>query len=108
MSNTPDTSTADQAPDDVRQAEVEDAPATVTWRGHTFVIPREYADWSVDLLESLEEGKEAGIVRGALGIEQWRVFKATNPTVRDLNELAAELARALGFAVVGESKASSD
>jgi hypothetical protein len=82
--------------------------ATVDFRGHKFQVTREYDDWSVDLLESLEEGKTVGIVRGALGPEQWRVVKGMNLKVRDLGELANRIAVALGFGDAGESAASSD
>lgn len=94
--------------DKVRQNEVKNEPAVVEWRGHTFTIPRDYSEWSVDLLESLEEGKSAGIVRGALGPNQWRTFKATNPHTPDLAELSDVIAKAMGFGSTGESPASSD
>lgn len=80
---------------------------TVPWRGHEFTVSREYDDWTVDFLESLEEGKAVGIVRGALGQSQWRTVQAMNLRVRDLNELADAIAKAMGFGDSGESAASS-
>lgn len=94
--------------DDARKDEVQATPATVEWRGHKFEIPRDYNEWSVDLVESLEEGKSVGIVRGALGPANWRMIQSKNLKMRDLGELADLIASALGFGSAGESPASSD
>lgn len=91
------------------EAEAKDSKvAVVEWRGHRFKVAREYSDWTVDFVESLEEGKAVGIVRGALGPNQWRLVKAMNLKVSDLDDLSASIAKALGFSSVGESAASSD
>ncbi len=81
--------------------------AVVEWRGHRFEVPRQYNDWSVDLVESLEEGKAVGIIRGALGPRQWQAVKAANLKMRDLGELSDAIVKALGFGSKGESPASS-
>lgn len=94
--------------DDARKSEAKLEPAVIEFRGNTFTVEREYAKWSIDLLESIEEGKSVGIVRGALGPSQWRTVKSMDLKVSDLNELADLLAGALGFGSVGESAASSD
>lgn len=91
-----------------RKDEAKSSTAKVEWRGHTFEVSREYDDWSVDLLESLEEGKAVGIVRGALGPQQWRTVSGLNLKVRDLGELSEAIAKAMGFGSAGESPASSD
>jgi hypothetical protein len=91
-----------------RKDEAENKDATVTFRGREFTVVRDYRDWSVDLLESIEEGKSVGIVRGALGPAQWNQIKAMSLKVRDLEELADLIAKALGFGSVGESAPSSD
>lgn len=93
---------------EVRKDEAHGKTAEVPWRGRTFTVAREYDDWTVDFLESLEEGKSVGIVRGALGATQWAEVKAMNLKVRDLGELADAIASALGFGSTGESPASSD
>ena len=94
---------------DVRRDEAQGSTtAVVKWRGNEFTVNRNYDDWTVDFLESLEEGKSVGIVRGALGPAQWRVVKELNLKVRDLSELAEAIAKALGLGSVGESPASSD
>jgi hypothetical protein len=91
-----------------RESEAKDKAATVEFRGHTFEVSREYDDMSIDFLESLEEGKTVGIVRGALGPAQWRVVKSLDLKVRDLNELSDAIAKAMGFGSPGESAPSSD
>lgn len=93
---------------DARAAEAKNEDAVVEYRGRRFTVPRQYDDWSVDLLESIEEGKSVGIVRGALGQKQWAQVRSMNLKVRDLNELAELVAGALGFGSTGESAPSSD
>ena len=94
---------------EIQKAEATGArEASFDWRGHTFTVPLHRDDWSVDMLESFEEGKAVGAVRGALGPAQWRVVKGMNLKVRDLNDLADKIAAALGFNDAGESSASSD
>jgi hypothetical protein len=82
--------------------------AEVEFRGHTFTVSREYDDFSIDFLESIEEGKTVGIVRGALGPNQWRTLKSLDLKARDLSELMGLLVDAMGFGDAGNSKASSD
>lgn len=87
---------------DPRENEATDQPGTVEFRGLTFTVPLERDDWSVDFLESLEEGKSVGIVRGAIGPDGWRLAKTLDLKVRDLNELADLIAKAMGFGSTGE------
>ena len=93
---------------DPRRDEANGKNAEVEFRGHKFTVSRDYDEWSVDLVESLEEGKTVGIVRGALGPEQWRTVKGMNLKVRDLTELMNKIVAAMGFGDAGESAASSD
>lgn len=94
---------------ETRKAEARnDKTAEVEWRGHTFTVSREYDEWSVDFVESLEEGKTVGIVRGALDPKDWRTVKAQRLNMRELSELADKIAAAMGFGSAGESAASSD
>ena len=59
---------------DIRTSEARgETTATVEFRGETFTIPTEPDDMSIDFVESLEEGKSVGIVRGALGPAQVRL-----------------------------------
>lgn len=80
----------------------------VKFRGHEFAIPTEYDEWTVDFLESLEEGKSIGIVRGALGPKQWPVVKQMDLKLGELAPLVTSITKALGFQSSGESAASSD
>ena len=92
-----------------RKAEAKgEKTAVVKWRGHEFTVATEYDDWSVDFVESLEEGKAVGIVRGALDLNDWRTVKELRLKMHDLSELADRIAQALGFGDAGESSASSD
>ncbi len=94
---------------ETRKSEAENAKTVpVNWRGHKFEVATEYDEWTVDFLESLEEGKSVGIVRGALGPQQWAVVRQMNLKVGDLGELATAITAALGFKSSGESSASSD
>ena len=107
MSETSDETQAAQQSDDARRAEANGTTAEVTFRGRTFTVPREFDEMSVDLVESVEEGKAVGIARGALGPDQWRDVRAMNLTMRELSELTDKIAVAMGFADEGESGASS-
>lgn len=91
-----------------RKSEAQGNTVTVEWRGLELTIPATYDQWSVDFVESLEEGKAVGIVRGAVGPDQWRAVKAMNLNMADLAELSNEIAKGLGFGETGESSASSD
>lgn len=93
---------SNDTPNDPRKTEAKADTAEVKWRGHTFTVPLNQDDWTVDLLESIEEGKSVGIVRGALGPKQWQISGLSRMKVRDLGELAAEIAAALGFGSTGE------
>lgn len=91
-----------------RQAEANGNTTTVDFRGQKFTIPLDYDDFTVDFLESIEEGKTVGIVRGALGTRQWQRVRSMNLKIKELAPLAEDIAKAMGFADTGESPASSD
>ena len=92
---------------DTRETEAKSSSAKFTWRGFDFEVPTIRDDWSVDFVESLEEGKAVGIVRGALGPRQWPMVKGMNLKISDLEDLSAAIAKAMGFGSTGESPASS-
>jgi hypothetical protein len=92
---------------DPREAEALDNPGTLEFRGETFTVSRNRDEWTLDFLESIEEGKSAGIIRGALGPDQWRTVKGMNLKVKDAGELSDLIASAMGFGDAGESTASS-
>lgn len=90
-----------------REAEATGQPGTFDYRGETFTVSRDRDGWTLDFLESLEEGKAAGIIRGALGPDQWRTVRAMDLTVKDAEELSNLIAKAMGFGSAGESAPSS-
>lgn len=92
---------------DPRKDEATSGVAEFEFRGETFSVELDQAEWSVDFIEALEEDRAVGIVKGALGPEQWARVRPLVPKVRDLNELSTLIAEALGFKSVGESRASS-
>ena len=93
---------------EARQAEATgDGTADVEFRGHTFTVSRNYDEMPVAFIEAVEEGRAVGTVKGALGPRQWRTVQAMNLNMRELSELADEVAVAMGFASAGESSASS-
>ena len=95
--------------EETRKAEAKgESVALVEFRGQTFEVSRDYDDYTVDLLESLEEGKTVGIVRGALGPKQWRIVRGMNLKARDLAVLMEAISDAMGFSDAGNSAASSD
>lgn len=59
--------------------------SVVEYDGATYAIPP-IADWDLEVLESVEDGRITGAVRILLGDEQWRKFKAGHK-VSDLREL---------------------
>lgn len=94
---------------ETRKAEAQDAKVgVVKFRGHEFTIPTDYAEWSLDLHEALEDGRNIGFIRAALGAMQWEIVRGMKLKTADIDELAAAAAEAFGFKSVGESQASSD
>ena len=93
---------------EARKSEAKSETATIEWREHTFEVEREFDDWSLALVEALEEGRSVAIIREALGPAQWSVVKSESPKVRDITGLADDIANALGFGSSGESAPSSD
>lgn len=87
---------------DPRETEATANVGVVEFRGHTFEVPLERAEWTLDFVESLEEGKSVGIVRGALGPGQWRVVRSLDLRLKDLEELSDKIAAAMGFGSTGE------
>jgi hypothetical protein len=93
---------------EARKSEAVGEKATIQWREHTFEVERDFDDWTLALVEALEEGRSVAIIREALGPAQWSVVKAEAPRIRDITGLADDIAHALGFGSAGESAPSSD
>lgn len=88
------------------EATGDDNIVTIEFRGQTFTLNRDYDEWTVDLLESIEEGKVVGIVRGALDVPQFRRVREMRLKVKELRELSDLIVAAMGFGNTGESSPS--
>lgn len=76
-------------------------PPTIEWKGETYtLIPM--AEWPVDAMEAVEDGKGATFVRSTLGPVQWRQVKSAGLLVPELDDLARRIAEAYGFDSQGE------
>lgn len=86
------------------KAEVENDDTTmpIEWDGHTYTVLKDTDEWPVDITEAFEDGRASTAIRGLLGPAQWKAFKATKPTNRDLGQLFQEIAQAYGFESSGE------
>lgn len=81
-----------------QQAEAEATDTTVPFRGVDYVIPP-----ALDLpIEIMEANGELEVLAVVLGDKQYKEFRATKPTLRDLRELSELVATAAGFDSLGE------
>lgn len=90
-------------------------PKTVDllYKGNKYTAPASPFDLPAEYIEGMHakpDANLAGMVEAILGPEQYATFKATRPTVRDLDGLIKEYGRQIvGVkAEPGESAASSD
>ena len=87
--------------------EANGSTASFEWRGESFTIPLEYADYPLDYIEAASDGKPVAIqMRALLGPEQWETVRGQNPKGRDLDELEEAIRGAMGLSA-GNSEASS-
>ena len=85
------------------QLEAEGVGTTdVPWRAHTFTVPTDADDWTVETTLAFEEGKAASGVRLMLGDRQWAELIKDRPRNRDLADLFDTIAKALGLESAGE------
>lgn len=54
-------------------------------------------EWSVDVLEAVEDGKTVSVLRALLGDKQWEQFKLKPRKVSDLNALFEAISKATGI-----------
>lgn len=84
------------------QIEAEGIETTsVSWRGHTFTIPTDPDDFSVEAIEAAEKGQNFTSLRLILGEKQWAEFKKTKPVRRDGVDLNNAITEALGLGDTG-------
>ena len=87
--------------------EANGSTASIDFRGESFTIPLEYADYPLEYIEAASDGKpEAVQMRALLGPEQWETVRGMSPKGRDLDELGEAIRNAAGLSA-GNSEASS-
>ena len=57
---------------------------TVTYNGTDYLVPPS-EDWDIAVLEALDDQKLTYVIRALLGAEQYKVFRANNHRIKDLN-----------------------
>lgn len=70
---------------------------SVTYGPHAYTVPASAEDWPMEVLEHIEVGRIVHGLCELLGPTQWRRFKSTAPTTREMGELFKKLAQACGF-----------
>lgn len=86
----------------------QDKPKILVFRGQSFRLPDSADDWDLETAEAYERGQFTVAMAGIVGSEAWSQIKSMGAKVRDLNEIADQVARLYGFESMGESSASSD
>ena len=94
--------------EDARRNEAASTVGSFEFKGETFTVPLEYADYSLDFIEAVADGRPLAVqARELLGPEQWERVRALRLSGRDLEELYAGIKSAEGVAL-GNSEPSSD
>lgn len=74
--------------------EATDTPITVTWKGKTYkVIPS--AQWDIEVLEAMEDGKMTYILRNVLDGDGYQRFRATKPLASEVGEFFDKITKAI-------------
>ncbi|QDQ97983.1 hypothetical protein [Tomitella fengzijianii] len=83
-----------------REAEGDDT-VQIDYRGHTYTVPADQDDWSIDALEAFERNHVVAGVRELLGPEQWARFKARHNNRRAFRGFLDEVSDVFGFGDAG-------
>lgn len=75
---------------------------TVQWRDFEFEVDADADDWDAKTTLAFEQGRAVTGVRGVLGPKQFAELMATNPKNRDVGDLFATIAKAIGLETAGE------
>jgi hypothetical protein len=78
----------------------------VEYAGQVYLFPASLDDADGDVLDAVDDQKLSHALRGLMGADDWRRFKATKPKVKHYGELFGAYARTIGMDTVGESSAS--
>lgn len=84
-----------------------DPTVAVEWRGLSFEVPRDRADWPLDAELAARHGDTVAFCQAIMDAETFAALRLLQPKNRDVAELADEIVKALGFKDAGESPASS-
>jgi len=69
----------------------------VEWRGHTFTVPTDPDDWTVETISAAEKGLNFTSLELMLGAKQWAEFMKTKPRKRDGVDLFEAINKGLGL-----------
>ena len=87
--------------------EANGSTASFDFRGESFTIPTEYADFPLSYIEAASDLKPLAVqARELLGAEQWATVRAMGLKGGDLDELYKAIEGAMGL-TTGNSEASS-
>jgi hypothetical protein len=78
--------------------EANDEPTVITFKGTEYLVPPAL-DLPIEIMEATGELEVLAIV---LGDDQYKVFRDTKPTLRDLKAMSELVANAAGFDSMGE------
>lgn len=78
--------------------------AAIVFRDLTLTFPSDRDTWSVDLIEALDDRKSTTWLRLLFGQEQWKAFKALEPTptVADIKALDVSISEYFGLKTPGK------
>lgn len=94
-------------PETALKAEAAGSTATVEFRGESFTIPLEYADYPLSFIEAASDGRAVAVqLRELFGPKQWAMVQGMQLKGRDLDELSDKVEALMGNS--GNSPASSD
>ena len=75
---------------------------TVHWRDHEFEVAADADDWDARTTLAFEQGRAVTGVQGVLGPKQFGELMKTNPKNKDVGDLFATIAKAIGLETAGE------
>jgi hypothetical protein len=77
------------------KTEAEAGPVEFAFDGETYTIAPA-AEWDLDVMERVEDGKVTTAVRELLGPGQWKTFRSKPRKVADMGAMFATIEKALG------------
>lgn len=80
-----------------------DPTVVVEYGNSSYVFPASLDDADGDVLDAVDDQKVSYALRSLLGQSQWDKFKATQPKVRDYNNLFDAFAKKIGLESTGKS-----